>query len=233
MEKILGRGTVMWQFRAFVRNKKLLGAALAIILGVALLGYAFLNPSTAAQEGAEFDTFADNPATALEETEPETDLPAANAEPNSTPAAAYAIVYISGAVRQPDVYQVPAAARVKDVVLAAGGLTEDAAIDEINLADRVTDAQHIHIRRQGETASSPPSTGDQTAGNDPSGPLNLNTASAADLDDLPGIGQSIAERIVEYRTTNGPFQSVEDLQKVKGIGPALFAKLAPLVAIGP
>jgi competence protein ComEA len=141
-------------------------------------------------------------------------------------------VYISGAVQQPDVYQVPAVARVKDVVLAAGGLTEDAAIDEINLAERVADAQHIHIRRQGESSSSPPSASEDTAGEGQGGPLNLNTASAADLDDLPGIGQSIAERIIEYRTTNGPFQAIEDLQNVKGIGPALFAKLAPLVAVG-
>ena len=66
-----------------------------------------------------------------------------------------------------------------------------------------------------------------------SGPLDLNTASASDLDSLPGIGQSFADRIIEYRTTNGPFASVEDLQKVKGIGAALFAKIAPLVSVGP
>jgi competence protein ComEA len=125
------------------------------------------------------------------------------------------------------------AARVKDVVLAAGGLTEDAAIDQINLADHVADAQHIHIRRQGEAASNQEAPGSEAAGDSKDRLLNLNTATATDLEDLPGIGQSIAERIVEYRTTNGPFQSVEDLQKVKGIGSALFAKLAPLVTVGP
>ena len=224
---------VMRQIQALWRNKKLLGAAIAVILGAGLLSFAFLNPSTSAPSGTQFDTPAEEQATALEEMAPEDAQPEAEAKLNSTPTAAYVIVYISGAVKQPDVYQVPAAARVKDVVLAAGGLTEDAAIDEINLADRVADAQHIHIRRQGEPTASQASNGDAAVGDTKDGLLNLNTASAADLDDLPGIGQSIAERIIEYRTTNGPFQSVEDLQKVKGIGPALFAKLVPLVAVGP
>jgi competence protein ComEA len=224
---------VMQQIQALAQNKKLLGAALAAILGIAVLGFWFLNRSTSTPPGAEIDTFANDQATIFEGMAPETELPETETKLNSTPIAADVIVYISGAVQQPDVYQVPAIARVKDVVLAAGGLTEDAAIDEINLADRVTDAQHIHIRRQGETLPSQHSTNDDAAESSQDGPLNLNTASTADLDDLPGIGPSIAERIIEYRTTNGPFQAVEDLQKVKGIGPALFAKLVPLVAVGP
>jgi competence protein ComEA len=223
----------MGQIQALAQNKKLLSAALAVILGVVLLGFAFLSPSTPASSGVEIDMFADDQATSLDEMGLQAEPPETEAKLNSTPTAAYAIVYISGAVQRPDVYQVPAAARVKDVVLAAGGLTEDAAIEEINLADRVADAQHIHIRRQGESASSPASTGDEAAEGSSDGPLDLNTASVSDLDGLPGIGQSIAERIIEYRTTNGPFQSVEDLQEVKGIGPALFAKLVPLITVGP
>jgi competence protein ComEA len=222
----------MRQFLALARKKQLLGAAIALILGITVLAFWFLDGSIPASSGAEIDTLTNDQAAAFGETAPEIEAPEARSEPNSTPTTAYAIVYISGAVQQPDVYQVPAAARVKDVVLAAGGLTEDAAIDEINLAEHVTDAQHIHIRRQGESPS-PAAPVDDAAESSKDGLLNLNTASAADLDGLPGIGQSIAERIVEYRTTNGPFQSVEDLQKVKGIGPALFAKLAPLIAVGP
>jgi competence protein ComEA len=135
-------------------------------------------------------------------------------------------------VQHPDVYRVPAAARVKDVVLAAGGLTDDAAADKINLADHLADAQHIHIPRLDEP--DPAAAPVDSAPDDGKGTLlNINTASTTDLDGLPGIGQSIAQRIVEYRTTNGPFQAVDDLQKVKGIGPALFAKIAPLVTVGP
>ena len=223
----------MRQFLALARKKQLLGAAVALILGMTILAFWFLDGSIPTSSGTEIDPLANDQATAFGETAPEIETPETKTRLDSTPTAAYAIVYISGAVQQPDVYQVPVAARVKDVVLAAGGLTEDAAIDEINLAEHVADGQHIHIRRQGESPPSPASPVDNAADGSKDGPLNLNTASAADLDSLPGIGQSIADRIVEYRTTNGPFQSIEDLQKVKGIGPALFAKLAPLIAVGP
>jgi competence protein ComEA len=223
----------MRQFLALARKKRLLGAAIALILGITILAFWFLDGSIPASSATEVDTLTDDQARAFGERTPEIETPETGSKPDSTPTAAYAIVYISGAVHQPDVYQVPVAARVKDVVLAAGGLTEDAVIDDINLAEHVADAQHIHIRRQGESPPSPASPTDNAAEGAKDGPLNLNTASAADLDSLPGIGQSIAERIVEYRTTNGPFQSIEDLQKVKGIGPALFAKLAPLIAVGP
>jgi competence protein ComEA len=223
----------MRQFLALARKKQLLGAAVAFILGVTILAFWLLDGSIPASSGAEIDTLTDDQATALGEMAPEIETPETESRPDSTPTATFAIVYISGAVQQPDVYQVPTAARVKDVVLAAGGLTEDAAIDEINLAEHVIDAQHIHIRRQGESPPNPAPSADDTVGDSKDGFLNLNTASAADLDSLPGIGQSFAERIVEYRTTNGPFQSIEDLQKVKGIGPALYAKLAPLITVGP
>jgi len=142
------------------------------------------------------------------------------------------IVYVSGAVSAPDVYELPLDARIKDLVLAAGGLTADADPEQINLAERLKDSEHIHIPRQGEAPEDGAGVAD-TAGTTQSGSLNLNTASASDLDSLPGIGQSFADRIIEYRTTNGPFTSVEDLQKVKGIGAALFAKIAPLVSVGP
>jgi len=142
------------------------------------------------------------------------------------------IVYISGAVSAPDVYELPFDARIKDLVLAAGGLTADADPERINLAERLKDSEHIHVPRQGEAPENSAGVAD-TAGAAHSGPLDLNTASASDLDSLPGIGQSFADRIIEYRTTNGPFTSVEDLQKVKGIGAALFAKIAPLVSVGP
>ena len=142
------------------------------------------------------------------------------------------IVYVSGAVSAPDVYVLPLDARVKDLVVAAGGLTADADPERLNLAERLKDSDHIHVPRQGEAADEGAGV-DNTAGTAQSGPLDLNTASASDLDSLPGIGQSFAERIIEYRTTNGPFTSVEDLQKVKGIGAALFAKIAPLVKVGP
>jgi competence protein ComEA len=162
-----------------------------------------------------------------------------NADLSSTPSStetprlpSTVIVYISGAVRAPDVYELPLDARIKDLVLAAGGLTDDADPEQINLAERLKDSEHVHVLRQGEESDSL-AIAAESVDTTPSGPLDLNTANASDLDSLPGIGQSFADRIIEYRATNGPFASVEDLQKVKGIGAALFAKIAPLVSVGP
>src|SRR4029079_3275696 len=100
-------------------------------------------------------------------------------------------------------------------------------------AERLKDGQHIRVPRQGERP--PPNASDQdaSAAAEQSELVNINTASTAELDGLPGIGQSLAERIAEYRTANGGFKTVEDLQNVKGIGPALFTKIAPLITVGP
>jgi hypothetical protein len=116
MRKILERGMIMRQIQSLAQNKKLLGAALAVILGIAVLGFWFLNRSTSTPPSAETDTLANDQAAAFEEMAPEMELPEAKAKLNSTPIPADVIVYISGAVQQPDVYQVPAVARVKDVV---------------------------------------------------------------------------------------------------------------------
>ena len=170
------------------------------------------------QEPSDASTNADLPSTLLATETPS--LPST------------VIVYISGAVGRPDVYELPSNARLKDLVLAAGGLAADADAEQINLAERLKDSDHIHVPRQGEAPSDGAMVAD-TASVAQDGLLDLNTASASDLDNLPGIGQSFAERIIEYRTANGPFTSVNDLQKVKGIGAALFAKIAPLVSVRP
>lgn len=136
------------------------------------------------------------------------------------------LVYISGAVHAPDVYVLPTNARVKDLVVAAGGFTDEADPDAINLADKLSDAQHIRVAKRGATAASTGGTAET------SDKLDLNTASANDLEELPGIGAALAERIIAYRTENGPLKQVADLQKVKGIGGSLYDKIEPLVTVG-
>jgi competence protein ComEA len=141
---------------------------------------------------------------------------------------------VSGAVAAPDVYRLPEGARVKDAVLAAGGLRDDAASEDVNLAAPLSDAQHVHIPHIGEAApvaapSAPAPVGQPASG----GLINLNQANLADLEELPGVGQAIAERIIAYREQQGLFQSVEDLQNVTGIGAKLFAKISPLVTVEP
>jgi competence protein ComEA len=223
--------TTLQHLLGWVRRNQLLLAGIMIVVGIVLLMWPWMRGASATPAGK---------GTALQE-EPapfgllEEPVPPTPAKPNDEPAPAeMVIVYVSGAVRAPDVYQLPAEARVKDLVLAAGGFAEEADPDRINLAARLTDGQHVYIPRQGEAgAALGDGSSDEPAGATEQNDLvDINTASVADLDALSGIGQSFAERIVEYRTENGPFQVIEDLQKVKGIGPALFAKIAPHVTVG-
>lgn len=158
--------------------------------------------------------------------------------PQATPTPQDVVVYISGAVQQPDVYALPYDARVKDVVLAAGGFLADADSEQVNLAARIEDEQHIHIPHIGEEPL--PAGRSDGAGSAGTGVrddsvaaslINLNRANQSELEELPGVGQVIAQRIVEYRQANGPFTSVDELQNVTGVGPAMFEKISPLVTV--
>jgi competence protein ComEA len=223
----------MRQFSVWMRSRTILFAAGAIILGTLILAWWYVGGRAAPTVGGAITFSEDGRPDALGALPREDAASPEPSRPDATPTAETAIVYISGAVLRPDVYRVPAAARVKDVVLAAGGLAADADVGRINLAEHVADAQHIHIPREGEAEPAPALADDNTEPAGQGALVNINTASAAELDGLPGIGPALLQRIEEYRTTNGPFQSVEDLRNVKGIGPALFAKIAPLVTVGP
>jgi competence protein ComEA len=203
-------------------------ALVVLAVGVGLVVKSWLD--SLSPGGSTADNAAPTPASSLlVVTEPPT--------PTVEPTPAPVVVYISGAVVQPNVYELPHDARVMDVVAAAGGLADDAASERINLAAHIHDAQHIHVPRQSETAlpasadsSIPGDAGAATpAGAAATGPLDINTASAAELQTLPGIGEAIAQRIVDYRAQSGPFATVDDLQNVSGIGPALLEQLRPLV----
>jgi competence protein ComEA len=145
-------------------------------------------------------------------------------------------VYVSGAVVAPDVYELPLGALVRDALLAAGGGTADAELSQINLAQEVKDQSQVNVpaRRQVMPAlpTSPASAPSSPAASDgSSGPIDLNTADLAELQTLPGVGPTLAQRIVDFRTQNGPFASVEGLREVKGIGPATFEKLKDYVRV--
>ncbi len=140
-----------------------------------------------------------------------------------TPTPAPLRVYVTGAVRAPDVYRLPPGSIVKDAIAAAGGAADDADLERINLALELRDQQQLYVPRKGEAAPPvPPPSAPSTAGADM---VNINTASVEELDALPGIGPAIAQRIVDYRAENGPFATIEDIMKVNGIGPATFARL--------
>jgi competence protein ComEA len=146
--------------------------------------------------------------------------PAPSPEPTST--ARPLRVYVSGAVRNPDVYTLAPDSIVKDAIEAAGGASGSADLDRINLASPVADGQHVYVPELGE--ENPPV---QPPANqpDPGGIVDINTAAPAALEALPGIGPALAQRIVDYREENGPFAQPEDVMNVSGIGPATFEKL--------
>ena len=132
--------------------------------------------------------------------------------------------------------ELPQGARVQDAVDAAGGFAEGAACDELNLARPLTDGEQIVVPTLEEAGAASSAIGggageaqtEAAAG----GKVNLNKASAAELDALPGVGPSTAEKIVAEREANGPFATVEDLKRVSGIGDKKFADLADLVCVG-
>jgi competence protein ComEA len=148
-----------------------------------------------------------------------------------TPTPATINVYVSGAVNKPDVYTLPANAIVKDAVTAAGGATADAELDRINLATKLADQMQVYVPRKGE--AEPPAPPNGSAPDAVSAKININTASVEELDKLPGIGPSIAGAIIDYRTTNGPFKQIEDINEVKGIGDALFEKIKEQITVRP
>jgi competence protein ComEA len=155
--------------------------------------------------------------------------PRPTAEP-ATPTPAAINVYVSGAVKQPDVYALPLHSIVKDAITAAGGAAADADLDRINLAARLADQMQVYVPRQGEAALPPQSGSAPGAATEK---ININTASVEELDKLPGIGPAIAAAIIDYRTQNGPFKQIEDIDAVKGIGDALFEKIKDMITVGP
>jgi competence protein ComEA len=138
-------------------------------------------------------------------------------------------VDVIGAVQQPGVYYLDPAARIVDLIEAAGGFAPDANREQMNLASRLKDGQQVYVPRVGERSQAAAEPVAQKAG----GMVNLNQADTAELDALTGIGPATAEAIVDYRESNGPFKRVEDLQNVKGIGPALFSKIKDQITIDP
>jgi len=166
----------------------------------------------------------------------------ASAAPSAEASAAHVWVHVVGAVMHPGVYEVDASSRVADVIDAAGGLLGSAAAQAVNLARVVTDGEQIVVptadefavgKAPGAAAGGGGATASgAVAGSGPgSAPVNINTADAAALDALPGVGPSTAAKIVAEREANGPFTSAEDLGRVSGIGDKKLEQLVGLVCV--
>jgi competence protein ComEA len=138
------------------------------------------------------------------------------------------VVHVVGAVRRPGLYQLPAGSRVADALEQAGGAAPAADVALVNLAAPLADGQQVVVPSRAAAGSgSSGATGESGGGG---GPVHLNTASVAELDELPGIGPVTAQKIVDHREKHGAFSSVEDLDAISGVGAAKIEQLRDLVA---
>ncbi len=138
-------------------------------------------------------------------------------------------VHVAGAVTSPGLYRLEEGSRVADALDRAGGPTPDAALDNLNLAARLNDGQKVMVATKGPAVP-------QGGTSAPSGPapgalVNINTAGSGELESLPGVGPSLAARIIRYRDENGQFSSVDELDEVEGIGTKRLDSLRELVTI--
>lgn len=150
------------------------------------------------------------------------------AHPQASPEPTILIVDVAGWVRRPGVYEFHEGDRVIDAIEAAGGARRGAALESLNLAMPLVDGTQVLVPRAAEGGAS----GTIASGGSASmGKLNINTATASELEALPGVGEVIAQRIVDYRTANGPFGSVDELIDVSGIGESTLASMRELVTV--
>lgn len=147
------------------------------------------------------------------------------------------VVYVTGGVQKPGLCSLPSGSRLQDAIQAAGGLLPGVDAQSINLAALVKDGERILIPyRVEETPTSKTQNLEPQASSTQPTPsledkININTATLTDLDRLPGIGPALAGRIIAYRDENGPFNSIEDIQKVSGIGPVVFERIKDLITV--
>ncbi len=243
----------------FRLNPKLLGALMLVIVAVGVAGGSVLARSKPATVGVSLQEVPLTPAAvgvaptvgALAGAAPRATISAPTlpttvaASVSSSPVSSSPpmVVHAAGAIRLPGVYVMNAGSRAADVVFAAGGLTTDADGDRLNLAQPVVDGSRLYVPRKGAAVPLVPS--DQLVGGvtpspsplpgdapNASGPLDLNAATATQLDALPGVGPATAASIVEYRTKIGRFKSVNQLLDVPGIGEAKLAAMRKRLVVG-
>ena len=152
------------------------------------------------------------------------------------PIPAVVYVHVAGAVERPGIYRLAAGSRVDDALKAAGGPTEEGDPDALNLAALLRDGEKITLPVKGAAPIANPGAAVQypsnlPAGTSTDGKVNINQATQAELESLPKIGEVLAQRIIDYRATNGAFQTLEQLQDVSGIGEKTFEAIRELITL--
>jgi competence protein ComEA len=142
---------------------------------------------------------------------------------------------VTGAVAEPGVYELPAGSRVLDALEAAGGPGPEADAGGLNQAAPLADGDQVVVPTAAAAgaAESPGEVGPAASGPAPGALVDLNTADLAELESLPGIGPSIAQRIIDHREANGPFAKAADIVNVSGIGPATYEQIKDRITVTP
>lgn len=210
--------------RVRVGPRAVAGAVLGSVLVAAGLGFAAWRswPDPGAQQGQALPARTAPVAAGT---------PLSTPSPSATASSASVVVHVAGRVLRPGVVTLSAGSRVADALTAVGGPAADADLDALNLARVLQDGEQVLVPAPGQpgTVAAPaPAAGSSAA---PGARLDLNSATAADLDALPGVGEVLAGRIVAWREENGTFSSVDDLGEVQGIGPKVLEGLRDLVSV--
>lgn len=230
---------ILWEWWRWLGWRRVVAVAIATPIAAIVVWWMVRLPAPPVENFIPMAPTVTSPAAAL-------DTPANGVlAPLDTLAPTRIAIHVVGAVQQPGVYHLVVGARGDDALRAAGGPTRDADVRRVNLAAPLMDGQQFVVPRVGERLTTTvPSLGSvvggQSAGDTGIKPgvnlgapllVDLNQATVAELDQLPGVGPSTARAIIDHRTRNGPFASVDDLLAVRGIGHAKLAELKPFVRV--
>ena len=230
---------ILWEWWRWLGWRRVVAVAIATPIAAIVVWWMVRLPAPPVENFIPMAPTVTSPAAAL-------DTPANGVlAPLDTLAPTRIAIHVVGAVQQPGVYHLVVGARGDDALRAAGGPTRDADVRRVNLAAPLMDGQQFVVPRVGERLTTTvPSLGSVVGGQSAGdtginsgvilgAPLlvDLNQATVAELDQLPGVGPSTARAIIDHRTRNGPFASVDDLLAVRGIGPAKLAELKPFVRV--
>jgi competence protein ComEA len=190
---------------------------ISAVIGLALVGLALTAVGVVMRSAGDLQTVSVDDIPVLTVTD------SVGEQPGSTPQTV--IVHVIGQVARPGIVELEAGARVIDAIEAAGGLSGEADVEALNLARVLSDGEQVHVPAVGEEVRAQPAGSPEGS----SGPISLSRADQATLETLPGVGPALAQRIIAWRESNGPFRSVSDVLAVSGIGPATLERFADQV----
>ncbi len=224
-------------------KKKIIIVVVILILFIAYLIYENIKESSSE---IDFNTLLDGAENEEEQNKSENIVESEQSKTNETANIEETIVvHITGEVKKEGVIYLKKGARIVDAIKEAGGETKNADLSQVNLAYELQDGQKIYIPNKNEKISqyiigkngetmndNSANTGNEsTSYNKEEAKVNINTASQAELDSLPGIGPALAQRIIDFRVENGNFNSIEDIQNVKGIGDSKYEDIKDKIVV--